>query len=490
MIPLFLGSYVDIYSGEKSGVDLGLDGGYSGSDHLLDPGIDLDHLLVQLGVLVVHDLRAPAGGHKDGLDPAGQRGREDVRDLEADEEREGDDERRVLPFAVVRRVGEEQIQVREKGARIRDEEATEREDRPDQAVLQVATGENIDWTYIYEGVKAAVLDHFPRVPGRGNVRLAVQGDVAEGIAVEELGQPFQEADETSQDAKDGVANGASDAPVLHRLAPGDRAQVPQELDDRDNQAPEADGAEAVGQRPPARPPRCAPGQTVRGEVPGAVHAGDGGVDGVFEPLGDPVHGKSDKDDQPDHLAAAAAQVAVAGRVVAGRLELIVDGDQGDRVVGPERGCDQTANETDHVDMAVPLADVHGGPEHQGRERNPADPGPEAKGEEEAKDEEDDARAPIVPPQVEDGRPDGPADVEDARHPDKLLGEEAREPDVGVPEDDGDDEHEDEEDDRARVERKGVRAVVDAAALDAPRRRIALERDARHHDEAGAEEEEL
>ena len=109
--------------------------GLSVSDDLLHLGVHLDHLLVQLRVIPPHDLRIPARGHEDGVDAARQRRREDVGDLEADEEREGDDEGRVLSVVVVRGVGEEQIQVAEQRTGVADEDGAKREDGPDEAVL-------------------------------------------------------------------------------------------------------------------------------------------------------------------------------------------------------------------------------------------------------------------------------------------------------------------------------------------------------------------
>ena len=141
-------------------------------------------------------------------------------------------------------------------------------------------------------------------------------------------------------------------------------------------------------------------------------------------------------------------------------------------------------------MAVLPANVDGSLEHQGRERDPLYPCPEAKGEEDAEDEEHDARAPVLPPQIKDGSAQGPADVKDASHPNELLRENAREPDVAKAEDHCDDEDEDEENYCAGVERKGIRAIVDTAALDVSGRRVSMECYARDNDEADTEEEEL
>lgn len=243
--------------------------------------------------------------------------------------------------------------------------------------------------------------------------------------------------------------------------------MPQKLDDGENQAAKADGTEAGSQGSLARAASGTPGQTVWEEVPGAVDACDGGVDRVFQPLGDPVHGESDKGDKADDFGVAAA-AAVAGTVVAGRLEPIMDSDQGNRVIGAQGGGYEPSHQADEVDMAILLTDIDGGPEHEGGEGDAADPSPEAESEEDAEDEEDNAGSPVAAIQVEDCGADGPADIEDACHPDELLGEEAREPDIAVSEHDGDNQNEEEEDERSSVEGEVVCPAVDASALDISR----------------------
>lgn len=87
-------------------------------DHLLHLRIDLDHLVVQLGVVLPHNLGSPTGGNEGGVDPTRQRSGEDICDLEPDEEGEGDDEYRVLSLVVISGLREVQIQVGEEGAGI------------------------------------------------------------------------------------------------------------------------------------------------------------------------------------------------------------------------------------------------------------------------------------------------------------------------------------------------------------------------------------
>jgi len=106
----------------------------------------MNHLLVQIRVLVHHDLGVPRGRHEDGVDAAAQRRREDIAYLQADEEREGHDDGRVGPVGVVRRAREDQVQVRQQGAGVGDEGGAHGEHGADQALVD-------------QGVDSAVFDH-------------------------------------------------------------------------------------------------------------------------------------------------------------------------------------------------------------------------------------------------------------------------------------------------------------------------------------------
>lgn len=105
------------------------------TNDLLNLGIHSAHLLVKLRVVAPHDLRIPTGSNKDGLDTARNRGRKDVGDLESDEERERHDDCCVLTVTVVRGVGEVQVEVGQETASVCDEEAAERKNGSDEAVL-------------------------------------------------------------------------------------------------------------------------------------------------------------------------------------------------------------------------------------------------------------------------------------------------------------------------------------------------------------------
>lgn len=261
--------------------------------------------------------------------------------------------------------------------------------------------------------------------------------MAEGVAIEELGGPLEQPDETAQDAENGVADGARDSALLASLAPHNRTDMSQKLDDRDNQASETDRTKAVCEGPLGGTTRRVLGEVVRAKIPRPVHASNGCVHGVLDPFRDPVHREGHKHYQTNDPGVAAASTTARG-IVARGLPLGINSHQGDGVPCAEPRRNQATNEADHVHMAVLLADVDSSLQHQGREGNPRDPSVETKGNEHAKDEEHDTRAPVVSPHVEDASANGPADVEDSRDPDEQLGEEAREPDVAKAEDEGDD----------------------------------------------------
>lgn len=263
----------------------------------------------------------------------------------------------------------------------------------------------------------------------------------------------------------------------------------QELNNRDKQASQANGSKAVCKCALGGATGGVLGEVVGAEVPGTVDASDDGVDGVLEPLGDPVHGKSNKGDQTNDLALATAATSTRW-VVVGWLILVVNGDERDGVPGAKCSCNHSTNEADEIRMAVFLADVDSCLQHQCREGNPRNPCIETKGHEETKDQEDDAGGIVLPPQIEDSRANCPADVENTRHPDELLGKEARKPDVGVGENDGDGEAEGEEDHGTRIEREIVAIVVDSGAICTAMRGIALEGEARDCDEASKDENKL
>lgn len=346
-------------------------------------------------------------------------------------------------------------------------------------------------THINQRVDTSVLDHLPSVLCRRNVRLSVQRDVAVGVSVKELDCPVQKTDDAAQDAEEDVSEDASNPTLLSGLGAGHRAQLSQELDDGDQQAAEADRAEAISEGSPGRTSSGTLREVVRVEVPRAIDARDGDVDGVLDPLRDPVHGKGNEYHESDDLpmAAPAARFA-ASRVVGRWLVLGVDTDKRDRVPRSKARGDHATDEAHQVGVSVLLAHIHARLEHQRREGDARYPRPEGEDEEDGEDGEHYSRTPVLPPVVEHGRADGPADIEDARDPDELLREESREPDIRKGEDDGDDEDKHEEHNGVGVEREGVAPIVDATAVDISSSRVRSEGDARDGYKTEEDEEEL
>lgn len=175
------------------------------------------------------------------------------------------------------------------------------------------------------------------------------------------------------------------------------------------------------------------------EVPRSVHTGDDGVDGVLDPLRDPVHGKCNENGETNDFALAAATIGALG-IIGPRFVCHVDGRHGDGEPGGKGRGDEAANERHQVNMAVLFAHVDAGLEHERREWNSRDPRVKGISSEEAEDEEDNTRRPVLLVQIEDGSTKSPYNVENTRDPDELLGEHACEQDVEKRQDEGDNEN--------------------------------------------------
>lgn len=245
--------------------------------------------------------------------------------------------------------------------------------------------------HIDERVNTTVLDHLPGVLGGVKILLSIQRNVSVGISVDELNSPLNHSQQALEDAEKGHANEATNAAIVGRLLLSNRAELAQELDNGDNQAAEGNGAEAVGECALGGAAGGVLGEVVNSKVPCSVDTADDGVDGVFEPLCNPVHGKCDKDNQANDCAlATVGTIGATVRVVGRRLPADVDAHHGSREPCAEGRSQQTADETDNVDVAVPFADVNTGTKHEGREGNARDPCPECKRGKDGKDEKDDA----------------------------------------------------------------------------------------------------
>ena len=107
----------------------------SSVDSLLDVRVDCNHALVQLWMLADENLRVPCHRDEKGVDAAGQRSREAVCDLEADEESVSYNDRRKVSVRVVSWGGEVNVKVSEESAGVGYECAAHGKDRTDKALV-------------------------------------------------------------------------------------------------------------------------------------------------------------------------------------------------------------------------------------------------------------------------------------------------------------------------------------------------------------------
>ena len=273
-------------------------------------------LLIQIRMFQHQHLRIPRHRHKQRIDPRPNRRHEYLADLQPDQERKRHDNRREhAAVLVVCGFREFEVQVREERGEVADEEGAHGQDGTGQAVVD-------------ERVDAAVFHHLPRVLRGGDVRLAVERDMGEGVAVDERDGPVEEADEAAEHAEHDAAD---EVALRGFVLLSDAAGLAEHVDDGDDQGAEGDGPEAVGHGAAEGAGGGAPGHSAgfaAAEVPGAVDAGDGDVDGVFDPFGDPVAGKGDEDEETDDgragAAATAGWVGAGAATAVGRFEGNVD----------------------------------------------------------------------------------------------------------------------------------------------------------------------
>ncbi|KAI6772884.1 hypothetical protein HG530_003842 [Fusarium avenaceum] len=314
--------------------------------------------------------------------------------------------------------------VSQKSTGVRDEKGTEGKDRSDETVVD-------------KSVDSTVLNHLPGILCSCEIGLAVEGNVAEGVAVEELDGPLQKTKQATDAAEDRVADHAA---IRSLLVTSSVTKLAQELHDGYQQATQTDGTKAV------------------------------------------VHGKGDEGDKTDDLALAATSIG-ARRIVVGRLVFDVDSYQSDRVPSGESRSNDASDKTSEIDMAVLLADIDGGSEHKSRKGDSRDPSPEAESHEKTKDQEHYSSGPVFAVQVKDGRSNCEAHIENTGDPDKLLREYSCKPDICEREDkcDGEDKHE--EDDGTRVERKVVAIAIDSITSVTLVRSVSLKNETRHSGKA-------
>ena len=270
--------------------------------------IHFNHILIQLRVLAHHDLRIPRGSHENGLDTALQRCSEAVGDLQTDEKSVCDDDGSESAIGVVGRVGEDEVEVGEavdwekivsfvvilKGRGQRRNLQCADVGYEGRAHGEDGTGQ----TLVDQGVHSTVFNHGPCGFRALDVALAVQRHVAEGVAVDELHGPFEDANETAENAEADLANEVS---IAGCLVAGHGAELAQELDDGHNEGSEGDAAKAVGQSTTSGTARGSLGRVVWSKVPSAIDARDHDMRGTLDPFRDPVCGKGDEDQQTDHF---------------------------------------------------------------------------------------------------------------------------------------------------------------------------------------------
>lgn len=292
--------------------------------------------------------------------------------------------------------------------------------------------------------------------------------MGEGVAVEELHGPVEDADEASDDAPD---DGGDDISVGRGGLPADGAELAKTVDDGHHQATQTDAAEAVCQGALEGSSRDLGGVVVGVEIPRSVDTRDGDMNCILEPLGNPVCGKGDEDDEADDLALAAPAGPLAtGGIVGARLVFDVDGDEGHRIVGGKERGQKAADGADQVDVAVLLGDINGRLEHEDAKGDARDPRVKGKDHEERKDQKDDAARIVLAVEHVNGRRQAKHDVENARDPDELLGKHAGQQHVEVAEDYGRDQHPGKQPDGMRRQAEVVELAVEAPRVGSPRGR--------------------
>ena len=197
---------------------------------LLDLRIHSYHPRIQIRMLRHQHLRIPRCGYKHGITPAPNGCHEDLAHLQADQKRKRHHHGCVTARAVVRRLGELQIQIRQQRAEIRDKRTPHRQNRPDQAV-------------VHQRVDPAVLHHLPRILRGGDVRFAVERDVREGVAIDELHRPVEEGDDALEAAE---REGGDDVALLRFLLLCNGDALPDHVDECDDERAERNTAERVG----------------------------------------------------------------------------------------------------------------------------------------------------------------------------------------------------------------------------------------------------
>ena len=125
-------------------------------------GVYGDHASVEVGVIAHEDLWIPGSGDEEGGDAAFERGQEDVGNLEADYEAEGQDDGGVAATFVVHWLGVDEVQVGEEGTDVTDQGSAHGED-------------GIDETGIDQDIDATVFHHAVNCQGNSSEAMNVNG---------------------------------------------------------------------------------------------------------------------------------------------------------------------------------------------------------------------------------------------------------------------------------------------------------------------------
>lgn len=141
-------------------------------DQLLHPRVHPHQPPPKLRVVPPQHPSIPRRRHKQRIDSTPHRRHKHPRNLQPDQKRKRHYYRGKPPISVVGRVSEAQVQVSEQGAGVGDEGGGHGEHGADEAVVD-------------EGVDAPLFEERPGVAGGGEVGFAVEGDVGEGVAVDE-----------------------------------------------------------------------------------------------------------------------------------------------------------------------------------------------------------------------------------------------------------------------------------------------------------------
>ena len=104
-------------------------------DGLRHVRVNGNQVLVQLSMLLDHDLRVKGRRDKDSVDTAADGCGEDLADLQTNQEGIGHDDRGKVAVGVVAWLSEDQVQVSEKGAGIADEGSAHCQYRTNQAFV-------------------------------------------------------------------------------------------------------------------------------------------------------------------------------------------------------------------------------------------------------------------------------------------------------------------------------------------------------------------